>query len=222
MDAGGELALSALPEWDLGDFYASPEAPEVAADVQAAAAEATRFHETHAGRVAGMSGAALGAAVAEYEGIQERLGRLLSYATLRYAADVSDAARGKFLQDIQEKTNAIGTELLFFTLEINRLSDAAFDEKIREPRLAHYGPWLRDIRLFRDHQLSDDLERLFHEKHLSGRAAWTRLFDETMAALRFSVDGKELTETEVLDLLSSPKASLRKSAAKAQRLRRRF
>ena len=215
MDASGEAVLRPLPEWDLGDFYASHEAPELAADVQAAMAEAKRFHEAHGGKLAEMAGEELGAAVADFERIQERIGRLMAYATLRYAADVEDAARGTFLQDIQEKTNAIGTELLFFTLEINRLSDEALAQKMRAPSLAHYGPWLWDIRLFRDHQLSDDVERLFHEKRLSGRAAWTRLFDETMAALRFSVDGKDLTETEALDLLSSPKGALRKSAAKA-------
>jgi len=214
MDVGGERSLGPLPEWDLSDFYESPEAPELAADLEAAIVEAKRFHVAHAGCVAKMTGEELGTAVRVYEGIQESLSRVVSYATLRYAADVSDSARGKFLQDIQEKTNAIGTELLFFTLEINRFSDEVLTEKMCESSLSHYEPWLKDIRLFRDHQLSNDLERLFHEKHLSSRAAWTRLFDETMAALRFSICGKELTETEALDLLSSPDGALRKSAAK--------
>ncbi|MCE2510256.1 MAG: M3 family oligoendopeptidase [Alphaproteobacteria bacterium] len=215
MSASGNAALGALPEWDLGDLYESPDAPELAADLQTAAEAAKRFHAAHAGKLAEMSGAALGEAVEGYEAIREKIGRVTSYATLRYAADVSDPARGKFLQDIQEKTNAIGTELLFFTLEINRLSDAALAEKLKAEKLARYAPWLRDVRAFRAHQLPDDLERLLYEKYLSGRAAWTRLFDETMAGLRFPVDGKELTETETLDLLSSPDGVARRAAAKA-------
>lgn len=214
MSSKSDPALGTLPEWDLSDLYASPEAPELQADLKQAGEAAKRFCEAHAGKLEQMSGEALGKAVADYEAIRETVGRMMSYAMLRYAANVSDAARGKFLQDMQEKTNAIGTELLFFTLEINRLSDEVLAEKLKAASLSRYEPWLRDVRAFRDYQLSDDLERLLYEKYLSGRAAWTRLFDETMAALRFPVGGKELTETEALDLLSSPEGALRKEAAK--------
>ncbi|MBN4016619.1 M3 family oligoendopeptidase [Rhodospirillaceae bacterium AH-315-P19] len=215
MDATPNGHAGNLPEWDLSDLYTSPDAPELDADLRDATVAVAAFHDAHAGHVAEKTGADLAKAVAEYERIQEMLGRVLAYAYLRYAADVADAARGIFLQDMQEKTNAIGTQILFFTLEINRLAEDALAEKLRTPALAAYGPWLRDVRVFRDHQLSDDLEKMLHEKQLSGRAAWTRLFDETMAALRFDVDGKELTETEVLDLLTSPDGGLRKKAAKA-------
>jgi oligoendopeptidase F len=114
---------------------------------------------------------------------------------------------------MQERTNAVSTVLLFFTLELNRLDDADFDAKLADPRLANYRPWLRDTRAFRPHQLSDDIEKLLHEKHVAGRAAWTRLFDETIADLRFPFRGKELTEPEALDLLSDKDPEIRREAA---------
>jgi oligoendopeptidase F len=40
-----------------------------------------------------------------------------------------------------------------------------------------------------------------------------RLFDETMAALRFSFRGRQLTETEALDLLTDRDAAVRREAA---------
>jgi oligoendopeptidase F len=114
---------------------------------------------------------------------------------------------------MQERTNAISTALLFFTLEINRLEDAELEAKLADPQLARYRPWLRDTRAFHPHQLSDDIEKLLHEKYVAGRAAWVRLFDETIADLRFPFHGKKLTETEALDLLSDRDPETRREAA---------
>jgi oligoendopeptidase F len=116
---------------------------------------------------------------------------------------------------MQEKANAIATLLLFFALELNRLEDANLAEKLKAPELARYAPWLRDTRAFRPYQLSDEIEKLLHEKSVAGRSAWTRLFDETGAALRFPVGGKELTGSEALNLLSDANGENRKAAAKS-------
>ena len=113
---------------------------------------------------------------------------------------------------MQERTNAVSTALLFFTLELNRLKDADLDAKLADPALARYRPWLRDTRAFRPHQLSDELEKLLHEKHVVGGAAWVRLFDETIADLRFPFRGTELTEPEALDLLSDKDPEIRREA----------
>ena len=102
---------------------------------------------------------------------------------------------------------------MFFTLEINRLDDADLDAKLADPALARYRPWLRDMRAFRPHQLSDELEKLLHEKSVAGRAAWVRLFDETIADLRFPFRGQELTEPEAMHLLSDRDGAVRREAA---------
>ncbi|HKR20214.1 MAG TPA: oligoendopeptidase F, partial [Stellaceae bacterium] len=208
-------ALGRLPEWDLNDLYPGPDSAELKRDLAEADSSAQRFQAAHAGKLAAISGAELGAAVREFERIQELLGRVLSYASLRYADDQSDPENGRFFQNMQEKATDISTRLLFFTLELNRVDDKALDDKLRAPELAHYRPWLRDLRAFRPYQLSDELEKLLHEKAVAGRAAWTRLFDETNAALRFPVKGKRLTGAEALHLLSEPSGATRKAAAKS-------
>ncbi len=127
---------------------------------------------------------------------------------------MSDSEIGRFFQTLQERVNAITSGILFFTLEINRLGDAELAEKLTDPNLAHYAPWLRDVRAFRPHQLADDIEKLLHEKSIAGRSAWVRLFDETMAGLRFPWQGGEkLTNAEVLHLLSAHDPAIRKRAA---------
>ena len=204
-----------LPRWDLSDLFPGPESPELTAALASAAAEARGFASTYQGVLAGLDGNALGAAVARFERLQDDLGRISSYAQLLYAGDMSNSEITRFYQTIQERLTDISSELLFFTLELNRIDEDALAEKLNSPQLAHYAPWLRDIRAFRPYQLPDELEKLLHEKHVAGRAAWNRLFDETMAALRFSIDGKELTSSEVLNLLTDRYAETRRRAALA-------
>jgi oligoendopeptidase F len=206
--------LGALPTWDLKDLFPGRDSPELKAALSRSEADAKAFHAAHEGKLAGYSGAQLGAAVADYERIDEVLARLMSYAQLLHSADMTDPEIGRFYQTIQEKVTVISSETLFFALELNRIEDAALEAKLTDPALAHYRPWLRDVRAFRPHQLSD-MERLLHEKSVAGRSAWIRLFDETMAHLRFPVDGKALTEAEVLHLMSDRDGAVRKKASES-------
>src|SRR5437763_6752786 len=208
-----DAAVGPLPEWDLSDLYPGRDSPELQRDLAVLAAKATAFRERCASCLAGLSGAELGAAMAEYEKFQEIIGRIMSYAELLRAGNVADPAIAQFFQTTHERINAISTELLFFTLELNRIDDAALDGKLAEPALAYYRPWLRDVRAMRPYQLSDELEKLLHEKSVAGRTAWTRLFDETIADLRFPFRGRDLTEPEAMHLLSDGDGAVRKEAA---------
>ena len=209
-----ETDLGPLPQWDLSDLYPATDSAELAADLERAGAEAKAFNTRYAGNIVALGGAELGEGVVAYEALQGILGRILSYAQLVYSRAMDDVAVARFFQTTQQRVNEITTELGFFTLELNRLDDEALERAQSEsPKLAHYAPWLRDVRVFRPHQLGDELERLLHEKEVAGRAAWVRLFDETVAALRFPVAGKELTSTEALHLLSDKDGALRREAA---------
>jgi oligoendopeptidase F len=205
--------LGTLPAWDLNDLYPGMDAPELKADIDRADAAAKAFQERYAGTLAGLSGDALAEAIAAYEAIDETLSRVMSFASLTYSGDMADPIIGKFYQSMQERVNGVSTQLIFFTLEINRLDEDDVTAKLAaSPALARYAPWLRDVRLYRDHQLSDEVERLLHEKYVVGRAAWNRLFDETMAGLRFPIDGKELTSAEALNRLSDRDPAKRREA----------
>ena len=73
-----------------------------------------------------------------------------------------------------------------------------------DPALGHYRPWIEDIRKDKPYQLEDRIEQLFHEKSVTGYSAWNRLFDETIAGLRFKVGGKSLAIEPTLNLLQDP------------------
>ena len=213
--AGQPLPPDSLPEWNLADLYSGPQSATLHSDLETTAQQARDFRARIAGKVASLSGSELGRAIAEYERIDEVTDRIMSYAQLVFSGDMSDPDNGGFLQSMQEKVTAISSDMLFFTLEINGLEDDALEVALEAPELAHYRPWLRDIRDFRPHQLSEDLETLLLEKSVAGRSAWIRLFDETMARLRFNIDDAEFTISEVLDRLSSRKSSERAKAAQA-------
>ena len=208
-------ALGALPQWDLSDLYPAPDSTELSADLDRMEAAAAAFEERCKGNLGDLDGAALGAAIAEYERIDEAMSRAGSYAQLVYAGDQSDPEKGKFYQGVFERLNVISIKLLFFTLEINKLDDGRLEVLMEAPALARYRPWLRDVRAMRPHQLDDEIERVLHEKYVVGRAAWVRLFDETMAGLRFDFRGQKLTEAEILNLMSDADGAKRKDAAKS-------
>ena len=168
--------LGTLPSWDLNDLYPGMDSRELKADLDRMETASKDFHAAYAGKLAALDGNAFAAAIREYERIDEVLSRIMSYAGLVYNGNMVDPAIAKFYQSAQERVNGISTHLVFFTLEINRLDERDLAAKLKASKeLAHYAPWLRDVRLFREHQLSDEVERLLHEKHVVGRAAWNRL-----------------------------------------------
>lgn len=212
---GNAVNLGDLPAWTLSDLYDSPDSPAIAADFVELDRRIAAF-EAHRGKVAGLSSPAFAAAIAEYEAISEITGKIGSYAQLYQTEDVSDPARGRFYQDISERLTTLGGRLLFFTLEINRLEDDVLAQQMSDVRARQYHPWVRDLRVSRKHELSDDLEKLFLDKSTTSRTAWVRLYDETLAAVRCTVEGEAepMTLTAALNRLSDPSEQRRRAAAK--------
>jgi oligoendopeptidase F len=212
--------LGALPEWRLQDLYEGMDSPRFSADLERAEQEAKSFAEAYRGKIADIArqpdaGETLAVAVKAYESLQDLTGRIMAYASLLYASDTSNPAIAKFYGDAQERVTALAGDVLFFELELNRLDDAKLNGAMATPALGHYRPWLEDIRKEKPHQLADDLERLFLDKSVSAAAAWNRLFDDTVAALRFDFEGESLTLEPLLGKLMDPDAKIRETAANA-------
>ena len=208
-------ASATLPTWDLSDLFPTSNGPEIKAELTAADAAARAFAASVAGTLATATPQAMAEALSEYERIEERLGRIVSYGQLRFSADSSDPGTGKLYQTLNERVTAISSHLIFFTLELNRIDDATLDAKLADPAMAHWRPFMRDLLVFRPHQLGDDLERLLHEKDVSGAAAWSRLFDETVAGMTVPVRGEALTVSAALNKLSDADRDVREAAGHA-------
>ena len=208
--------LGALPEWDLSDLYAAPDAPEIVRDLDWLRAECAAFAAAYEGRLAELDAPGLLEAVRRYERIQAVSGRVMSYAGLRYYQNTTDPVRAKFFGDRQTELTDLSTPLVFFTLELNRVDDARLDALVASnAELARYKPVLDRIRKMKPYQLSDELEKFLHDQSVVGPAAWNRLFDETMAGLEFEVDGEALPLEATLNLLSEQDRAKRQAGAEA-------
>src|SRR6202790_1077031 len=209
-----------LPEWNLADLYSGIDAPEVRRDLTRMDSECVAFETDYKGKLAERTAAASGGkwlaeAVRRYEAIDDLAGRLGSYAGLIHAGDSVDPVISKFYGDVSEHLTNASVHLLFFALELNRIDDAVIDRAMQTPELAHYRPWIEDLRKDKPYQLEDRVEQLFHEKSQSGYTAWNRLFDQTISGLRFKVGATQLAIEPTLSLLQDRAGQKRKAAAQA-------
>lgn len=217
VDEGG-AQLGAMPEWDLTDLYEGPESSQLQDDLKQSQQDAVSFQSDFQGKVADIAssedgGAQLAKAIRRYEALNDKLGRIASYGQLLYSSDNENPVHAKLHGDLMEQITSISSNLLFFGLEFNRLEESQIATLLKNEELAHYKPWIDDLLYERPYQLSDDLEKLFHDKSVVGRGAWSRLFNETMTSLRFEVGDDTLALEPTLNLLQSPDGEKRRVAA---------
>ncbi len=208
--------LGNLPEWDLTDLYPAPDAPEWQRDMDFLETECAAFATDYQGKLETLDAAGFLRAVQRDEKISSVAGRLMSYAGLRYYQNTTDASIAKFMSDAQDAVTVHTTPLVFWSLEFNQLPDAHLASLLAENAdLARYKPVFDRMRAMKPHQLSDELERFLHDQSTVGAAAWNRLFDETIASLRFDIDGEEMGIEATLNLLSDQDRATREKGAHA-------
>ena len=201
--------------WDLSDLFEGSDDPRLDADIEEAERAAAAFRERYYGKVAGLSAAELAEAIAERERIEEVLTRVGYFAHLHFATDMADPARGALVSRITEKGAALDTQLLFFGLEIAEIEDDAAEALLESSGLDHWRHWVRSLRKFRPHLLSEPEEKIVTEKSVSGVSAWGRLYEELLGALRVELDGTETSFEEAMSKLYSADRDVRRSAAEA-------
>jgi oligoendopeptidase F len=203
--------------WDLDPLVHGAGEAGARSQLAEAAERAEAFAAAHAGRVAQLDAEGLRAAMEELAALHELVGRAASYASLRFAVDTADPARGALLQHVQEQATAIQTTLLFFELEWAALDDERAEELLAGPGLEAYAHHLRSERRYRPYLLSEPEERILNEKRISGSSAWGRLFAELVSALEVALpDAAEPVSLEqALARLSSPDREERRTAAEA-------
>jgi oligoendopeptidase F len=204
-------------KWDLSDLYSDPDDPALEADLERTLEAARDFAARYRGRLASLDAAELASAVDAFEALQEPLARAGAYAQLLFAADTSVPRHGALLQRVQERGTEIRNELLFFELEWVALEAERADALLADAPLARRRHFLQSLRRYRPYVLSEPEERILSEMGNTGRHAFSRLFDELMADMKFRVErdgeSEELGEEEVLALLYDPERERRRAGA---------
>jgi oligoendopeptidase F len=195
MSTSNTTVQNALPHssadgvaWQLSDLYASVDDPAINRDLDTALKRAQAFESTYRGRIdipGGPSADTLLAAVRELEELSEQMDKPLIYASLVHAAKTDDPKHGALLARTREQRTAVNKHLIFFDLEWVKVAEDAAQRLLAAPSLARYRHYLERKRAWRPHYLSEPEEKILEEKAITGRAAFVRLFDETVASLRF-------------------------------------
>ena len=199
--------------WQLDDLHAS--SASVNESLAAAEEDAAAFAERYRGRIAALDAEALAEALSTLESIRDALGRAYAFAYLHWSTDTSDPERGALLQSVREKYNRIHQMLLFVEVEWADVEQERAETLLKEESLADYRHYLELEQQQKEHTLTEPEEKILSEKSVTGRQAWTRFFDETVGAMRFVLDGEEMTQEEILSTLYEPDRPLRRQAVEA-------
>jgi oligoendopeptidase F len=175
--------------WDLEPLVEGDGPDGVERRLAQALERAQSFAGRYAGTLESLDAAALRGAMEELAAIHELIGRAGTYAALRFSTDTADPANGALLQLAQERGTAIETTLLFFELEWAALQDARVEELLAGEGLDFCAHYLRNVRRYREHLLSEPEEKILSEKALTGAGAWTRLFEELTSAIEVELPG---------------------------------
>src|SRR4051794_38574961 len=177
---------------------------------------ATGFADRYQGKVPDLDGPALVAAMRTTEQLYEVVDRAASYAYLRFSTDTADPERGALLQFVQERGTAIETKVLFFELEWAALPDDRAAELLATEGLDFARHYLETARRYRPHLLSEPEEKVLAEKNLTGRSAWTRLFEEQASSITVDLGEGDAVSLEVaLSRLFAPDREIRAHAAES-------
>ena len=182
--------------WDLSNLYECDEA--WGADLTLADKLADEFATRYRHRIKDLSAPRLARALSEFEDLVERIGRAYTYAYLGWSTKTTSHEAGAALQRVREAYSRVNQKILFFELEWIALDDATAEELLKSPELRPQLHYLRVRRRLKEFVLSEAEEKILAEKSVTGRSAWNRFFDETLASTRFQLGDSTLTEQEVL------------------------
>lgn len=209
--------LEADVHWNLGDLYDGISDPKIDETLTESFTRAEQFEADYKGKIntAELTAATLGAALREYEAINQESAKPMAFASLLFTTDTGDPARGAFLQKMREQGTKLALPLLFFDLELAAVSGEVLAPLLDTPEVAPYSHYLGVVRASRPHMLSETEERLMEEMANTGGRAFERLFEETTSNAVFHWNGEELGLAQITAKFMDSNREVRRTAAAA-------
>lgn len=195
--------------WDLSDLYKSSDDPQLVKDKMEVLSEAEAFALKYKGSIAQLEVFEFKTMLQDYEELQDKGGKIGSFAYLQWSTDTTNPDFGKLVQESNELSSELSQKLVFLDVEWLSISDTEAQKFIEHPELSFYRHYLESSRRYKNHVLNEDQEQILSAKGVTGRSAWIRFFDETIGKAKFELDGKEYAEQEVLSKLHDGDRKLR-------------
>ena len=203
-----------LPGWDLSDLYQGIDDKQIDKDLEAYRQAAIQFAKKYKGKLAELDASGFLKMARECEKRSVLGSKLGIFSYLTMVTQMKNATAMTFYQNISEKLNDYGKPTIFLSLELNRLPETKIKEWLKDKKAAYYKPWLMRVRLFKDYELSEEVEEILHEKSVTSGEGWERLYEETSARLKYTVDGKEYNDAEIAKLTLEKSAETRAKAGR--------
>ena len=204
-----------LPVWDLSEIYTDIKDPKIKTDLKKIKNSSDDFLRKWKGKIKDLNPSDFLSCIETYQEICENIHRISTHSSLIFATNMEDAEISRYNSSVSDEFTEILSSLIFFTLELSKVDDKTIKNWMNDTNSNKWEPYLRVLRKRNPYLLDPLVEEILIEKSATGRSAWVRLFDETSASLRFPFKEKELSEAEILNLLSDPDPDNRKIAGKS-------
>lgn len=203
-----------LPEWDLSEYYKSVDDPQIQKDLALYDKKAKDFVKKYRGRVKDLDASEMLKLFKAKEDMRRIAGKLGGFAHLNSTTNMLDSKATALYQKVEESLTDSGKDLVFFSIEFNKLSNKRIDELLQDKKLKAYTPFITRLRKFKKYELSEEVEKTLMEKDLTSGSAWVRYYEESMARLEYVVDGKKYNDAEIGRLLTDADPKIRAKAGK--------
>jgi oligoendopeptidase F len=199
--------------WNLDELFSSPDDPEIERLLAEALAFATDFEQRYKGRIAELEPREFAAMMEELEAHYTSSSKPSLYAHLLHTQDTRNHAAGRLIARCREAGAERGRHMVFFGLEVARLTDEQCERLFADPAAARYRHTVEQERLYREHHLSEVEERLLTEISPTSTGAWTRLYSELCSAIVVDTQRGQVPLAAALAMLREADRSLRESAS---------
>ena len=207
--------LGKLPIWNLKDLYLSQNDKSLIRDLNNIKNGTLKFEKKYLNKVESLTADNLYKAIYQLEQIDVLMDKILSYAHLLVAEDGNNEKNKIFYQQMQETITNYASSIIFFTLELNKISEKKINILVKNKKLQIYKNWIINKRSFKPYQLDLKIEKILQDKSITSHSAWIRLFDDLIASLKFPFKKEELSSAQIFNFLSDKNKSNRKLAAKS-------
>tara|TARA_B100001123_G_scaffold401629_1_gene488514 strand:+ start:1178 stop:2980 length:1803 start_codon:yes stop_codon:yes gene_type:complete len=207
--------LGDLPEWNLADLYENSDSSQINKDLKAIEELAKDFQVKYEAKISKLNPKELFYAIQEFESLSSKMHKIVSYAHLLFVENIKNIKNKVFFQKIKEKITELNSLIIFFELEINSIDEQSIKKLINDSNFSQYSNWIKIARQFKPHQLNKELEKLMNDKNITSASAWSRLFDETIATLKFNFEGKDYSSTEIFNYTSDTDQKKREGSSKS-------
>lgn len=200
--------------WDLSPLFADADAAR--ASLADLTARAHAFASTYRGTIAEIDASGLATLLQELAALDNALSRVGSYAHLRESVDVTDDENLDLSGVVDRTFVEIGNTLRFFELEWLALPDDRATTLIDDPLVAADRHYLRAMRRFAPHTLSEPEERMLSERSPAASSAWHTLFSRVTSTLETPFDAGDGEQPHNVDrllaLMRDPRREVRHRA----------